>query len=167
MREWESRQSSEKLGFYSASYTVSHFYCFWFMPDDHSEAVVLKHYFVSCSCLGYVSVFMTGICKSSLQTENTEMNSLSIVHHGVMSKVKEPDPEQLSWSDNYFTRSCEAQLDQQYGLQVVKTMCRKIWKSVLRAEACWERDLWNTMASISTHSNFCFWQAALPHIKAR
>lgn len=74
------------------------------------------------------------ICKqeTSLQTENTEMNSLSIVHHGVMSKVKEPDPEQLSWYGNYFTRSCEAQLDQQYGLQVVKTMCRRF------GNLCWE-----------------------------
>lgn len=64
------------------------------------------------------------------------MNSVRVVPHGVMSKVRELDSEQLSWCGNSFTRSCEAQLDQQYGPQVVKTVSREIWKSGLRAEAC-------------------------------
>lgn len=43
------------VGFYSVSRTVSRFYCFFFMLNDISEAVVLRHHFLTCSHLCCVS----------------------------------------------------------------------------------------------------------------
>lgn len=123
MEQWGNGRVDKALRsftdvFYSASCIVSHFYCFFFVLNDPSEAVTLKHYFLSCSHLCDVS--------------NTVPDMyLIFASRNLHSKLK--IPKWNSKGSTYCTYWCDEQ-GQRTGLRAVfiawQLLHQRLWSTI-------------------------------------